>query len=605
VPNVPHVAEGLMSDHDTTWEPGWSTCLTKDCIGVPMERGQCLAHLDPQVRKSFLAALKPGTELDLRGIPIDSELLVQLLAAMQQEDGRPLLGNSRFERAQFNGPANFHDAQFSGHASFEGTRFNGAANFTNAQFDVAAFDNAHFSQTAWFEATQFRMHASFAEAQFTDEAVFSGARFGLVAIFTNANFGRQVRFDFAEFGGLATFYNVRFRGIVGFSGVQFHGLAGFDGAGFQQAGTFGPLLAEDHLDLSRAVFEGTVLLEMTGGKLSIVGARFNESASFRLRYAALMLDMTVFAKPSVVAYAKSPFARRDPESSVYFSCFNEAPVESIDVASRPRLLSLGGVDASTLTLSDLDLRACVFEDAQHLDQIRIEGAPPFADPPRGWRLGGVEGKGLPVWHWTRRQTLAEEHTWRANVSLPTSPSGRLHPKQAGWYPPACRLPDWVAERLNLRVRPHLGPEHLASTYRALRKAFEDDKNEPGAADFYYGEMEMRRLNPRTPWPERVILFLYWLVSGYSLRGLRALAWLGVAVAGLAALLQVIGFNGGDPSFRDAVIYTAQATISIPSSNKALTEHISWAGETLRIALRLIGPLLLGLALLSVRNRVKR
>jgi DNA invertase Pin-like site-specific DNA recombinase len=29
-------------------------------------------------------------------------------------------------------------------------------------------------------------------------------------------------------------------------------------------------------------------------------------------------------------------------------------------------------------------------------------------------------------------------------------------------------------------------------YRALRKAQEDKKNEPGAADFYYGEMEMRR-----------------------------------------------------------------------------------------------------------------
>jgi hypothetical protein len=29
-------------------------------------------------------------------------------------------------------------------------------------------------------------------------------------------------------------------------------------------------------------------------------------------------------------------------------------------------------------------------------------------------------------------------------------------------------------------------------YRALCKAFEDSKNEPGAANFYYGGMEMRR-----------------------------------------------------------------------------------------------------------------
>ena len=75
--------------------------------------------------------------------------------------------------------------------------------------------------------------------------------------------------------------------------------------------------------------------------------------------------------------------------------------------------------------------------------------------------------------------------------------------------------------------------------------------------------------------------------------------------GLAGLLQAIGFNGGDPGFRDALIYAAQSTISIASGNKALTEHVSWAGEVLRIVLRLAGPVLLGLALLSVRNRVKR
>ena len=56
-------------------------------------------------------------------------------------------------------------------------------------------------------------------------------------------------------------------------------------------------------------------------------------------------------------------------------------------------------------------------------------------------------------------------------------------------------------------------------------------------------------------------------------------------------------------FRDAVIYAAQSTVSITSGNTALTEHVSWAGEVLRIVLRLAGPLLLGLALLAVRNRV--
>jgi hypothetical protein len=37
---------------------------------------------------------------------------------------------------------------------------------------------------------------------------------------------------------------------------------------------------------------------------------------------------------------------------------------------------------------------------------------------------------------------------------------------------------------------------LAGLYRALRKAREDAKDEPGAVDFYYGEMEMRRYASR-------------------------------------------------------------------------------------------------------------
>jgi hypothetical protein len=147
---------------------------------------------------------------------------------------------------------------------------------------------------------------------------------------------------------------------------------------------------------------------------------------------------------------------------------------------------------------------------------------------------------------------------------------------------------------------------LAALYRELRKGREDAKDEAGAADFYYGECEMRRLDRHTiPWAERVILWLYWLVSGYGLRGLRALAWLFVVIAGLAGVLQAIGFNGGDPSFRDALIYAAQTTISMTSANQALSEHVNWAGEVLRIVLRLAGPLLLGLTLLSIRGRVRR
>ena len=147
------------------------------------------------------------------------------------------------------------------------------------------------------------------------------------------------------------------------------------------------------------------------------------------------------------------------------------------------------------------------------------------------------------------------------------------------------------------------PHQIAPIYRSLRKGQEDNKDEPGAADFYYGEMEMRRLNSRKPWPERVVLWLYWLVSGYGLRGLRALASLTVVVIGLAALLHLIGYavRPSPPSLWGSLLYAASSTLSIGDDQVILT---GW-GKLLRITLRVAGPVLLGLALLSVRNRVKR
>jgi len=45
-------------------------------------------------------------------------------------------------------------------------------------------------------------------------------------------------------------------------------------------------------------------------------------------------------------------------------------------------------------------------------------------------------------------------------------------------------------------------------YRSLRESLEDRTDEPGAADFYYGEMEMRRLSETAPLSERIILTAY-------------------------------------------------------------------------------------------------
>jgi hypothetical protein len=192
-------------------------------------------------------------------------------------------------------------------------------------------------------------------------------------------------------------------------------------------------------------------------------------------------------------------------------------------------------------------------------------------------------------------------------------------------------------------------DEIAGLYRALRKGREENKDEPGAADFYYGEMEMRRransgsnFEPprlpremnRKPPPksivEQAVLTLYWLVSGYALRAGRALVTLGLVLLVAAAIFTTIGFKPPERSqfvpvrvsstgallyqeqpvlrpsgwhqFRDAFLYSFEVATSLlrPPNRDLYT-----AGRLSELGLRLLGPVLFGLAILSLRGRVKR
>ena len=174
--------------------------------------------------------------------------------------------------------------------------------------------------------------------------------------------------------------------------------------------------------------------------------------------------------------------------------------------SRPRVLSVRWAGLEYLTLSSVDLAACRFAGAHDLDRLRLEGDSAFALAPTNWRV-------------TARQTIAEEHEWRTTHRTPLS--------APGWSSQACALPD-IADRP--------GARDIAAIYRDLRKGREDNKAEPDAADFYYGEMEMRRLAPPAHCVERALLSAYWAVSGYGLRASRAVATLLVVLA-----LGTVGF----------------------------------------------------------------
>jgi hypothetical protein len=595
-------------------------------------------------------------------------------------------GDARFDKATFESDARFDEATFRDPAEFSGATFQDIAWFKDATFqEMAWFDDATFRGdtdfskatfwgNAWFSAATFRATAFFGGVTFRDDVAFHGvtfgsdagfhdARFQATAWFVGATFQGDARFREASFQGDAWFGEATFEGDSGFDEATFQGMVEFDGATFQGTAGFGgmivrrdagfveakfeqvrqlgPLLVYGLLRLDGAHFTQLILIEAGSRGLSCQRARFPAGVQFRLRGAQVVLDDADLSSPSLIAgvdtLSDARLARR--ERRLVQAVRRLAPAVADEYREWPRLLSVQGANLAGLGVGNIDLAQCRFAGAHNLDKLRFEAEVSFATAPT-W---------LP-WDW--RQVLAEERAWRAT---------RSNRWAAGdWWPAWLHVPyrtEWplMAE-----------PAQLTGLYRALRKAREDAKDEPGAADFYYGEMEMRRhaRRGRTGGAsrgrvERAALTAYWLVSGYGLRAWRALAALAVVLVSFAGLLVWEGYEdaGSSPDARPASTSPARpspssstaaparpsartaptttvptsptATLTAPASpatsvtdrslvgallygartiiglNPTPAPVLTRFGEVLLITVRVLGPLLLGLALLALRGRVKR
>ncbi|WP_032795019.1 pentapeptide repeat-containing protein, partial [Streptomyces sp. W007] len=443
--------------------------------------------------------------------------------------------------------------------------------------------------------------AEFRSATVTGDAWFTRATFTRNADFISATVAGDASFESATVAGDAEFESATFTGNASFESATFTGNASFESATFERATSLGPLVCTGRVKLSRAVFGGPVTLLLAARELECWRTRWSATAELRLRYATVDLAHAVFEYPLTIAAEASPFVLTDRATMAEQGLYG-AP------DARVRMASLRGVDAAHLVLADVDLSQCLFTGTVHLDQLRLEGACTFAKVPsrtawRRWR---------PV-RFTKRRALVEEHHWRA-------------------CQPAA-IPGWNMVGSSTG---HVGPAQMAPVYRALRKTFEDGKNEPGAADFYYGEMEMRRHDrANTTRAERGLLHGYWLLSGYGLRASRALGWLAAAMFVTIVLLMGFGLpkdapkqeatgtvppGGGtvtfeidknDPQnptgdrfsgqrFEKALNITLNSVV-FRSSGQDLTT----AGTYIEMASRVTEPILLGLAVLAIRNRVKR
>ncbi|MFD5898572.1 pentapeptide repeat-containing protein [Streptomyces sp. NPDC060366] len=532
-----------------------------------------------------------------------------------------------FDGVRFTDRVTFHGATFS-YASFVGASFSANVTFLSAKFtDVSHFDNttfcqkvyfgrARFTDETWFDSATFTGDADFGTATFFGRASFDDARFATQAEFDDATFTEQAWFGGATFSGHTRFDGASFSHAC-FDGAEFFGHAGFEGAifsvcasfchaEFSGAGRLGPLTCQGDLDLSAAIFAVPVTIEAAAKFVWCLRTRWESTATLRLRYAAVDLSDAVITQPIAVTAHAAPFRTAE---GVETGLTGDAGV---------RIMSLRGVDAAHMVLTNTDLAECRFFGAFHLDQLRLEGETLFARTPSRIDIR----RGIPLW-WTHRLALAEEHHWRALPEhRPRLRAGwTAAPPQSG---PAARLP---------------GPPALASLYRQLRKAFEDSKDEPGASDFYYAETEMRRLDRRhrRSRAERGLLTGYWALSGYGLRASRALAWLALAMTTTVITLMMWGLPTNDPKPRTigtlpeagqvlalttntaapAVTGTLGGRFTAERATKAIRiavnsvifrssgQNLTTTGENIEMASRFFEPVLLGFAAVAIRNRVKR
>ncbi|MFD0168340.1 pentapeptide repeat-containing protein [Streptomyces decoyicus] len=497
------------------------------------------------------------------------------------------------------GEALFEEAKFSNDAVFDGVRFGGGAWFKGAEIEGdAQFNGVEFDGEALFEGACVVGRASFEQATFGGSAWFVRTEVAATAVFGGVKFRAEASFIGARFRGGAWFGGAEFCGDTWFRGTEFHGNASFLKVNFERVTTVGPLVSTGTLDLSEAVFGAAVTIEAAANAVHCRRTRWVSTAALRLRHAAVDLSDAVLEHPVSIA-ARSRLFTADGEA------VGELGLDS----PRVRVLSLRGVDAAHLVLTDIDLTDCRFAGTIHLDQLRLEGLYTLAGVPHGLRRHRV----LPV-RWTPRRTLAEEHHWRAARSADS----------AGWIPP-------------LEAEEVLEPAALAPVYRQLRKSFEDAKHEPGAADFYYGEMEMRRHADDIPWAERSLLTAYWALSGYGLRASRALTRLLATMTVTVLVMMLWGLPAHDPRPTSLGAFTghhriAIATVAPDPANPNGPYHERLSGERFDKSLRLVinsvvfrssgqnlttvgtysemasritEPILLGLALLAIRNRVKR
>lgn len=492
---------------------------------------------------------------DLQGAHVGDRVLGAIRRAAAKDVVVLNCAETRFVTAVNLNDVSFVDADFTNAVFEHGLRLKGVTFTGDSRFDRASssdffLDNATFTGNAGFRKLT-AGNLSIRDTSFGRYASFDSLILGS-AVFRDVKFNAEARFRSIERAAPIVMRSVHFAAAASFQGSTLRQIS-FPGCVFHGPLQTKKLRVDEELSFRGARFIDTRSLDLcAGARVGLRDASFARPLSMTVKSPELDARGTCFEQGADIALK--------PGSRAVFStaAFGEASLitTSGEKDGPPaRIDELDGARVGRLTLQSLDISECSFANLHRLDDVLISGRGQLALAP-----GAVRGT-------YRREILADE------VALKAGPSNE-RPQRA---------------------------TAIADTYRAMRKAREASHDYPGAADFYYGEMEMRRTAADNR-VERAILTLYWLFSGYGMRAGRATVSYAAAVLLLSVGFQAVGFVR-PPGFWQTVAWTLTASISLTRSTEAI--DLSTAGMYLNVVARLLGPALIGLAVLSLRSHVRR
>lgn len=540
----------------------WTACSQIGCIGEAiLNGGTCFAHSSPEVRQVYLSQipdLATKAIFSLRGNKISAALWNEIVPWLF--DGNILRAPVSLVGSEITTSIRLRGADF--RFSFE---LSCADVFEHIELRQCEFHSNLTARHALFNGGALNCH----ESKFHQDVDVSYSHVERVSLgFERCTFERGLTADGLDgpiyLNGSTVRGNASFKESKGHliaNGCELHGALDLSGAECTALTAEG-LVAHavtrvgpcsiPFVNLPRAIFGSRVHIELTADTLNLARAMLKEGGLLVVDKAKLQLEQLSLGGPLRVS-------------------------GGADTQNQPEILSLLNADAGQISFANVNLTRCSFRGAHGLGTIEIEATTTFPRAP--WWAG-------------RRRFIADEYAWRYGA-------GKLH--NFGWSINEVHVGAVLPKPVKgggpspILLQP-LGALQVASVYRDLRRSLEAKSDMPGAADFYYGEMEMRRWDKGRSAIERFLVSCYWLTCGYGLRPGRALlVWFALVAMGAFTFCQV----GLAPE--QALLTAVRASVPGVPTVVALGAN----GQAIETVLRVLGAIVAALFLISARSLVMR